>query len=95
MLILYFKLIFKTINKEGKLVKKIGDEETPYTFDELAKMTEGCTCSDINVMFNTALRRTVFSNRKRVTLEDFKKALEEIRFEEQQKIHVVKGFGVI
>ena len=39
MLILYFKLIFKTINKEGKLVKKIGDEETPYTFDELAKMT--------------------------------------------------------
>ena len=39
MLILYFKLIFKTINKEGKLVKKIGNEETPYTFDELSKMT--------------------------------------------------------
>ena len=39
MLILYFKLIFKTINKEGKLVKKIGNEETPYTFEELAKMT--------------------------------------------------------
>ena len=39
MLILYFKLIFKTINKDGKLVKKIGKEETPYTFDELSKMT--------------------------------------------------------
>ncbi len=39
MLILYFKLIFKKINKEGKLVKKIGNEETPYTFDELSKMT--------------------------------------------------------
>lgn len=38
-LILYFKLIFKTINKEGKLVKKIGNEETPYTFEELSKMT--------------------------------------------------------
>lgn len=38
-LILYFKLIFKTINKEGKLVKKIGYKETPYTFEELSKMT--------------------------------------------------------
>ena len=39
-LILYFKLIFKTINKEGRLVKKIGKEETPYTFEELSKMTD-------------------------------------------------------
>lgn len=39
MIILYFKLIFKTINKEGKLVKKIGNEITPYTFEELSKMT--------------------------------------------------------
>lgn len=39
MLILYFKLIFKTINKDGKLVKKIGQTETPYTFSELSKMT--------------------------------------------------------
>lgn len=38
-LILYFKLIFKTINKGGRLVKKIGKEETPYTFEELSKMT--------------------------------------------------------
>lgn len=36
MIILYFKLIFKTINKEGKLIKKIGKKEIPYTEKDLA-----------------------------------------------------------
>ena len=51
----------------------------------LATMTDDCTCSDLNAMFNTALRRTIFSNRRKVTLDDFKKALEEIKFEQQRK----------
>lgn len=36
MIILYFKLIFKTINKEGRLIKKIGKKEIPYTYKDLS-----------------------------------------------------------
>ncbi len=30
-IILYFKLIFKTINKDGYLIKKVGTKRIPYT----------------------------------------------------------------
>ena len=36
MIILYFKLIFKAINKDGKLIKKIGKKNIPYTIEELS-----------------------------------------------------------
>ena len=39
MIILYFKLIFKAINKEGKLIKKIGKKNIPYTIEELVTET--------------------------------------------------------
>ena len=39
MIILYFKLIFKAINKDGKLIKKIGKKNIPYTIEELATET--------------------------------------------------------
>lgn len=38
-IILYFKLIFKTINKEGYLIKKIGNKKIPYTVKELSNET--------------------------------------------------------
>ena len=39
MIILYFKLIFKAINKDGKLIKKIGKKNIPYTIEELVTET--------------------------------------------------------
>ena len=39
MIVLYFKLIFMAINKEGKLVKKIGRKTIPYTIEEIATET--------------------------------------------------------
>ena len=38
-IILYFKLIFKTINKDGYLIKKVGSKKIPYTIKELATET--------------------------------------------------------
>ena len=35
-IILYFKLIFKAINKDGYLIKKVGSKKIPYTIKELA-----------------------------------------------------------
>lgn len=39
MIILYFKLIFMSINKEGKLIKKIGKKNIPYTIEEISAET--------------------------------------------------------
>ena len=38
-IILYFKLIFKTINKDGYLIKKVGSKRIPYSIKELAVET--------------------------------------------------------
>lgn len=38
-IILYFKLIFKTINKDGYLIKKVGFKKIPYTIKELSTET--------------------------------------------------------
>ena len=38
-IILYFKLIFKAINKDGYLIKKVGSKKIPYTIKELAVET--------------------------------------------------------
>lgn len=38
-IILYFKLIFKTINKDGYLIKKVGFKKIPYTVKELSTET--------------------------------------------------------
>lgn len=38
-IILYFKLIFKAINKDGYLIKKVGSKKIPYTIKELSKET--------------------------------------------------------
>lgn len=38
-IILYFKLIFKTINKDGYLIKKVGSKKIPYTIKELSTET--------------------------------------------------------
>ena len=39
MIILYFKLIFITINKDGYLIKKIGNKKIPYTVSDLCLET--------------------------------------------------------
>ena len=59
-LILYFKLIFKTINKEGKLVKKIGNEETPYTFEELSFGFVVLSPNDFSNLLSSFFIRLVF-----------------------------------
>lgn len=38
-IILYFKLIFKTINKDGYLIKKVGSKKIPYTVKKLSTET--------------------------------------------------------
>lgn len=38
-IILYFKLIFKTINKDGYLIKKVGSKRIPYSIKELSTET--------------------------------------------------------
>lgn len=38
-IILCFKLIFKTINKDGYLIKKVGSKKIPYTIKELSTET--------------------------------------------------------
>lgn len=38
-IILYFKPIFKTINKDGYLIKKVGSKKIPYTIKELSTET--------------------------------------------------------
>lgn len=35
-IILHFKLVFKTINKDGYLIKKVGSKKIPYTIKELS-----------------------------------------------------------
>ena len=58
MIILYFKLIFITINKDGYLIKKIGNKKIPYTVSDLCLETghsESIVNDAINYFLDTGM----------------------------------------
>lgn len=53
--------------------------------DKCVSMTEDATCSDIDAMFQTAMRTAIFDGRKQLTFEDLQNAYNKIRFEAEQE----------
>lgn len=64
-IILYFKLIFKAINKNGEVVKIIEKKEIPYTMEELVKET-GHSKEIVNKAINYFLDTEMIEKRKNI-----------------------------
>lgn len=52
--------------------------------DEITKLTENKTCSDINAIIQTAIRNAIFANRPTVNITDIKKAIKMLDFDKDK-----------
>lgn len=77
------KIDFPTFSERKEILEKlienkeIANKLLQY-LDNLAKETEGKTCSDLNVIINTCARNAIYSGRDKVELEDFYAVLNEL-----------------
>ncbi len=58
-------------------MKKIALSLLPLA-DEMAKCTDGKSCSDLNAIINTCCRQAIYAKKKSVSIDDFQEAVEKV-----------------